>query len=162
MLDVNIERLNKIKEDAEIFYRSIGEVHCPYIGVKIAFNVKGLDHIIFKHWNRTRSTLEQYMRLKLLRLAPDIIRSSHTLQEFYETNRLERQKINARWEQRLIRVRYYGFVAVINKARVKIVVKEIEGGKPFFWSIIPFWKNRKDEFSVKIKRILHEGDLETQ
>ena len=45
---------------------------------------------------------------------------------------------------------------------LKIIVKEIEGGESFFWSIIPFWKSRKDEFSNKIKRILHEGDLETQ
>lgn len=162
MMEIDPEKFDRVKEEAETFYRNIGDIHCPYIGAKIAFNAKGLDHIKFKEWNKTRSRLEQYMRFKLLQLAPEIIKSSHTLQEFYETNRLERQKINSRWEQRSIRVKYYGFVAVINRVRVKVVVKEIEGGKAFFWSIIPFWKSRKDEFSSKIKRILHEGDLETQ
>lgn len=161
-MEVDLEKFNKAKEEAEEFYKNIGEVYCPYLKDKVSFNAKGLDHIKFKDWNKTRLALEQYMRLKLLKLAPDIIKSSHTLQEFYETNRMERQKINSQWGRRMIRVKYYGFVAVIKNTRVKIIIKEIEGSQNFFWSIIPFWKNRKDEFSNKIKRILHEGDLETQ
>ena len=103
-----------------------------------------------------------YVRLKLLSLAPEIIRASHTLQEFYETSRFERRKINSRWEQRVTQVQYYGFVAVIKRTRVKVIVKEVEGGKKFFWSIIPFWKTKRDEFGQKIKKILHEGDMENQ
>ena len=161
-MDIPIEKLDRIKQEAELFYKTIGEVGCPYLNAAVSFNAKGLDHVKFKDWNRTRSAAEQYMRLRLLPLAPDIIRASHTLQEFYETNSFERQRINSRWEQRMIRVRYCGFVAVVKKTRVKVIVKEIEGGKHFFWSIIPFWKTRRDEFSGKIKKILHEGDLEMQ
>lgn len=161
-MDIPIEKFDRTKQEAESFYKFLGEVRYPYLDVPVSFNAKGLDHIKFKEWNRTRSIAEQYVRLRLLSLAPDIVRTSHTLQEFYETNRFERQKINSRWEQRVIRVRYYGFVAVMRKTRVKVIVKEVEGGKHFFWSIIPFWKTRRDAFSGKIKKILHEGDLETQ
>lgn len=161
-MEVDREKFDKVKSDAEESYRKTDKVFCPYLKTAVMFNSKGLDHIKFKGWNRTRSTLEQYMRFKLFPLVPDIIRDSHTLQEFYETNRLERQKVNSRWEQRMINVRYYGFVAVIKNTRVKVIVKEVSGGSSFFWSIIPFWKSRKDEFSNKIKKILHEGDLETQ
>lgn len=161
-MEIDPEKFEKIKIEAEEFYKKLGEINCPYLEGKVSFNAKGLDHIKFKNWNKTRSMLDQHMRFRLLKLAPEIIKKSNTLQEFYETNRLERQKINSRWEQRVIRVKYYGFVAVMKNTRIKIIVKEIEGSARFFWSIIPFWKNRKDEFSNKIKRILHEGDLETQ
>ena len=161
-MQIEQERLDKTKKEAEEFYKSIGDVHCPYLKERVAFNAKGLDHIKFKEWNKARSIVDQYMRLRLLRLAPDIVRNSNTLQEFFETNRFERQKINSRWEQRMIRVKYYGFVAIINRSRIKVIVKEIEGGNKFFWSIIPFWKIKKDPFAKTIKKILHEGDLETQ
>lgn len=61
-------------------------------------------------------------------------------------------------------VRYYGFVAITDNLRtkVKIIIKEIEGGKKFFWSIIPFWKAKKDEINNQYKKILHNGDLETE
>lgn len=161
-MEIEFEKFKKVKAEAEEFYKSLGEAYCPYFKESVSFNAKGLDHIKFKAWNSTRLTIEQYMRFRLLRLAPEIIKASHTLQELYETNRFERQKINSRWEQRMVRVRYYGFVAIINRARIKVIVKEVEGGKKFFWSIIPFWKTRRDDEGQKIKRILHEGDLETQ
>ena len=101
--------------------------------------------------------IDQYIRLRLLKLAPQIISKSHTLQEFFETKRFEKQKINSRWENRLIQVVYYGFVAIINGARIKVIVKEVEGGSKFFWSIIPFWKN--DKKNSQNKKILHAGDM---
>ena len=49
------EKFNQIKNDAEDFYSRVGDVYCPYFSSKINFNTKGLDHLIFKSWNRTRS-----------------------------------------------------------------------------------------------------------
>ena len=37
---------------------------------------------------------------------------------------------------------------------VGIIIKKIEGGQPYFWSVIPFWKTQKDEFCLKIKKVL--------
>ena len=60
----------------------------------------------------------------------------------------------------MVHVNYFGFVAIMNDVRVKIVVKQIDDGKKFFWSIHPNWKTKMVD--GKIKKILHEGDLETQ
>lgn len=163
-MDIDIEKFKRIKENAEKFYKQIGEVYCPYFQEAISFNTKGLDHIKFGEWNKARPIKQQYMRLRLLWLAPEVIKKSHTLQEFHETKRFERQKINSRWEKRMIMVRYYGFVAITgnSKTKLKIIIKEVEGGKKFFWSIIPFWKTKKDIINGQYKKILHNGDLEVQ
>ncbi len=157
----DIDKFNKAKTDAEKFYKNIGKVYCPYLKDNVSFNTKGLDHIKFSGWNKTRLLKDQYIRLRLLQLAPKIIRESHTLQEFFKTIRQERRKINGVWEINFTETTFYGFVAVINKCRVKIIVKEISGGKKYFWSIIPFWKNRRYNDGMN-KKILHEGELESQ
>jgi hypothetical protein len=157
----DIDKFNKAKDEAEKFYKNIGKVYCPYLKDSVSFNVKGLDHIKFSDWNKTRPLKDQYIRLRLLPLAPRIVRESNTLQEFSKTIRQERRRVNAVWEIGLVETTYYGFVAVINKCRLKIIVKEISGGSKYFWSIIPFWKNRRYNDGSN-KKILHEGDLELQ
>ena len=164
--EINLEKLEKVKQEAEEFYATIGDVFCPYLKGEVSFNAKGLEHLKFKERGKARVVMDQYVRLKLLPLAPRIIRQSNTLQELFETKRLEQQKINSRWERRLVSVTYYGFVAIINGARIKIIVKDVKGGNKFFWSLIPFWKyNKKGEGGRNIpyrnKKILHAGDLET-
>ena len=69
----------------------------------------------------------------------DIIKYSHTLQEYNEVKIFVRQKINSRWEKMFKTVRYFVFIALLveQNFRLKIVVKEIEGGQPFFWSVYP-------------------------
>lgn len=156
------EIFEQLKKKAEEDYKKIDKIFCPYLKREVHFNVKGLDHIKMKDWNKTRLISDQYLRFKFLMLSPKIIEASHTLQEFWETKSFERQKINSRWEKRLVSVTYYGFVAIINKVRVKVIVKEIIGGQIFFWSIIPFWKHKKNPITEQIKKVFHEGDLETQ
>ena len=160
-MEIDPERFNFIKKEAENFYKGINEIYCPYFNEKVAFNAKGLDHIKFKEWNKTRLVEDQYLRLKFLHLAPEIINKSHTLQEFRESNNLERQKINSRWERRMITVKYYAFVAILNNIRLKIIIKEIDRGRKIFWSLCPHWRQKRNS-DGKNKKILHEGDLETQ
>lgn len=158
--------MDEAKKIAEKFYVSIGEISCPYFNEKVSFNAKGLDHIKFKDFSKSRTKLDQYVRLRLIKLAPQVIARSHTLQDYYETRKFERRKINQRWEKQFVLVKYFGFVAIINDCRVKIIVKEIQGGKKFFWSIIPFWKMKatfnQSKNAHENKKILHDGDLETE
>ena len=149
------EEFLRVKETAEIFYKTVPEVYCPYFKEKINLNAKGLDHIKFKSWQKARTRADQFMRLKSLRLIPEILTNSKTLQGVCHTNILEKKKINSRWENRLCEVSYYEFIAVIEKKRIKIIVKQIEGGEKHFWTIIPYWK--MDNFN---RRVLHEGDPE--
>jgi hypothetical protein len=55
----------------------------------------------------------------------------------------------------MLDVNYYGFVAIIKDARMKVIVKRVGDGTPFFWSLIPFWKN--DKRNNGNKKILHAG-----
>lgn len=161
-MEIEQEKFLKAKKEAEIYYKTIGQIYCPYLNEKIAFNAKGLEHLKFKTRERARTVSDQYIRLKLLKLAPHILSKSHTLQDFFETSEFEDQKINSRWERRFVRVTYYGFIAIINQARIKIIVKEIQGGNKFFWSLIPFWKNnKKNTQGCNNKKILHSGDLQS-
>jgi len=158
MVNFSFTKFNKMKKESIKFYNDISKIKCPYFqNEKIVFNNKGMKHLKFKSWNKTRSIKDQYMRLKLLKYAPEIIKKSHTLQELCEKKSFERIQINSRWEQRMLGITYYGFVAIIDEVRIKVIIKETEGGKKYFWSIIPCWKQDKP---VLDKKILHEGDLE--
>lgn len=146
----------KVAVDAEVFYVAIGEVRCPYFGEKIAFNAAGFKHLKFKSDKVARPRPEQYARLKLLNLAPQVLSLSRTVQGIWETKHFERIRIHSRTDTILKPVSYYEFIAVLESVRVKVVIKQVDGGQKFFWSIIPYWKID----SVNSRRVLHSGNLE--
>ncbi len=160
-MEVDDKKFDKLRKQAENDYESIGKVWCPYLKEDIHFNTTGFQHLLFKSWNRTRSRNEQFIRLKLLPLAVEVISKSHTLQEYNESRIFVRQKINSRWQKILKTVRYYVFIVVIRdkKVRIKVIVKEIDGGAKFFHSLYPSWKVAKDSFGAR-KKIFYSGDLE--
>lgn len=153
------DRFLKTKQEAETFYIAVKKVKCPYFNDFIFFNSKGLDHLKMKTWNRSRPKQDQYVRFRHIRLAELIIKNSKTLQGFSSSKKLERIKINKKWQIILRTVTFYEFIAVLEShgslVRVKIVVKEIEGGEKFFWSLIPFWGADKGG-----GRVLSAGDPE--
>ncbi len=156
-MEIDDKKIEELKQKAKQEYEKIGKVWCPYLEDHVRFNNKGFEHLLFRTWNRGRSELEQYTRLRLLSLVPKIIAKSHTLQEYDERKIFVRQKINSRWEQRVKMVRYYVFIAIVKTVRLKIIVKEIEGGEKFFHSLYPSWKKTKDDPK---KKIFYSGNLE--
>lgn len=150
------QNFEKVHAEAEGFYATIGEVRCPYFGEKIAFNVAGFKHLKFKSDKVARSRREQYARLKLLKLAPQILSLSRTVQGIWETKHFERIRVHSRTDTILKPVSYFEFIAILENIRAKVVVKQIDGGEKFFWSIIPYWKID----SVNSRRILHSGEPE--
>lgn len=159
-MEFTAEKFNQIKHNAEDFYSKVGFVYCPYFASKINFNAKGLEHLIFKSWNRTRSISDQFSRFRHLALAPEVIQNSKTLQGVWTTKKFERvKKKDGSWQQVLKLITYYEFIAVMeshsSKVRVKVIVKQVDGGEKFFLSIIPFWGvNKRGE------RIIHSGNPE--
>ncbi len=153
MLKFSDEQFREIKEKGEALYKSLLEVHCPYFKEKISFGSHGLEHLKFKRREKARSEQDQYMRFKLLSLVPEILRCSHTLQGILETNKFERIRMHGRTETVMKPVKYYEFIAVVKRNRVRVIVKQIDNGHKFFWSIIPFWGMNKKTMS----RLLHDG-----
>lgn len=156
MLQFTDEQFNKLKLNSEELYKSVGEVHCPYFKEKIIFNAKGLEHLKFKSKNHARSRDDQYIRLKLLHLAPQILKVSNTVQGFSERKIFELNRSNHRNEKILVDVVYYEFVAVLEGVRVRIIVKKVGTAPKYFWSIIPHWKVDK----VTGKRRMNYGNPE--
>lgn len=149
----DITDLDVVRARAENFYKSLGPVFCPYLKASVHFNAQGLEHMKFKRRDKARLPQDQYMRFKLVHLAPDILRASHTIQGIFEIKKFERVRTNGRTEHLLRIVRYHEFIAVMGRNRVKVIVKQVEGGEPFFWSLIPFWGMNEDTKN----RILHDG-----
>ena len=152
-MTLDLENFEEVRTKGEEFYKTIGEVHCPYFKEKISFGAQGLEHLKFKRRDKARLEQDQYMRLKLLHLAPEILKSSHTLQGILETKKFERVRIHSRTDTILKSVSYYEFIAVLKRNRVRIVIKQIDNGQKFFWSIIPFWGMNIETNG----RILHDG-----
>lgn len=153
---IDIENFDEVTLKGEELYKGFSEVYCPYFKETIAFNSQALEHLKFKQRGKARYEKDQYMRFKLIGLAPEILKMSNTLQGIWETKRFEHQKLNKKWVNVLQHVTYYEFIAVLQRDRVKIIVKQIERGKKIFWSIIPFWGMEKET----MKRRLHEGNPE--
>lgn len=146
----------EVRASAEEFYKSIDKVRCPYFGEEIIFNAKGLRHLKFKSDQQARLRADQYVRLKLVPIAPEVLKRSHTVQGIWKTKRFEEQKTEGRWKYSLQEIIFFEFLAVIDNIRVKVIIKEVEGGNKHFWSVIPFWGIDK----VANKRILYSGDPE--
>ena len=150
------EEYVRVREKAEIAYKKISEVYCPYFKEKVHLNAKGWEHLLYKSRDNKRSKEDQLMRLKLLKHVPLILISSYSVQGVGERVEWHKKKKHGRWESSPIRIKYYEFIAVIGNSRIKIILKEEDSGPKYFWSIIPFWKINK----ITGKRILHGGNLE--
>ena len=149
---INITDFETVKNNGVEYYKSLAEVYCPYFKEKILFNARGLEHLKFKRPDKPRAPEDQYMRFKLLYLAPQIINDSHTLQGVLETKCFERIRVHNRTDTVLKPVNYFEFIAVIKRNRVRVIIKQIDSNEKFFWSLIPYWSMNK----VTMTRILHE------
>lgn len=156
MLEFTKQQFEEIKSKGENFYKSLTEVYCPYFKEKIVFNAQGLEHLKFKQRGKARYEQDQYIRFKLIHLAPEVLKISNSVQGIWETKRFEYIKINKKWVNVLKNATYYEFIAVIKRNRIKIIVKQVGEGNKIFWSIIPFWGMNKETLA----RILHEGNPE--
>ena len=153
MIEFTEHQFKYAKDKGEELYKSLDQVYCPYFKEKISFGAQGLEHLKFKRREKARIDKDQYMRFKLLYLAPEILKLSHTIQGVLETKKFERTRVHGRTETLLKPVTYYEFIAVVKRNRVRIIVKQIDGGQKFFWSIVPFWGMNTETMN----RILHNG-----
>jgi hypothetical protein len=153
-MSLDIENFEEVKLKGESLYKSIGVIRCPYLKNEVHFNFQGLEHLKFKRRNKARPQQDQYMRFKLLYLAPEVIKNSHTLQGIWNTKHFEKVRVHNRTDAVMRDITYYEFVAVVEKVRVKVIVKKIiEENTCYFWSIIPYWGVDKNTSTKK----LHSG-----
>ena len=127
MLD--LEKYLKEKERARLYYKTIEQVFSPALKEKINFNSEGFNHLIYKNKRgEERDKNSQLLRFKLLPLTKNLVELSTTYQEYEEIY----------GDGRIIIV--WGIIAIINKRKIKIVLKKIGKGQINFWCVIPAWK----------------------
>ena len=95
--------------------------------------------MIYTGRNEKRDLSSQKLRLTLLTKAIEVIKITTTLQEYEKTQNIQ----------------YYGFIAIIDSWKIKVIVKRNGDGPPFFWSVIPNWVTNH-----KRDRLLHKGNME--
>ncbi len=96
MIEFTEQQLKDVKDKGEELYKSIDQVYSPYFREKISFGVQGLEHLKFKRREKACLDKDQYMRFKLLHLAPKILKLSYTIQGVLETNKFERVRMHSR------------------------------------------------------------------
>lgn len=155
MIQFTPDQFDRIRSHAAELYRGLGKIRCPYFGAPVHFSTEGFHHLLFKSWNRGRSERDQFMRLKFLRYAPEIVRTSRTLQGIQTQTQWHRRHRHGVWEKTPVAVTYYEFVAIIELRRFKVILRRVGEGQLQFWSLIPFWRQ-----SASGAREMHDGLLE--
>ena len=90
------------------------------------------------------------MRFKLFPKAVKVLRKTTTIQEIDSYKSKFAVKKHGVRKQKILLVRYYAFIAIIDGWKIKVIVKRIGNGKPIFWSVIPNWiTNRKRDKGKK-------------
>jgi len=142
----------KTKDNAFKEYQQIEEVYCPNLKKKVVFNSNGFLHIIYKSKGKKREEPAQLMRLKLLSKAVEIIKATTTIQEYDSFTKEMLVKDHKLRVFKLTKVEYFGYIAIISGWKIKVIIKKIGNGSPFFWSVIPNWvtnKKRDQKFTYK-------------
>lgn len=154
----DISNYEKIREEAHNFYQKIGAVRCPALNEELVhFTAEGFNHLIFKGRRRERSKNDQITKFKLLPKAKTAIEISTTYQEYDESFITIRKKRFKKTVEETATVKYWGFVAIIQNFRIKVIVRQIGNGQKQFWSVIPAWKT---DYYRDIKLIsMAKGDL---
>lgn len=138
------EEYSKVKEEAKGIYAEFKPVKCPALNFELVhFTSEGFNHILYKNKYGARTIQDQYMRLKILDLAREIIKISTTYQEFEEKLQEVLVEIKKKKVKTTKLCKYWGFIAVIKKKKLKVIVRRIGEGKIHFWSVIPFWRTTR-------------------
>lgn len=154
-MSINHKNFEYIKARGEELYKSLQSIHCPYFNELVHFNADGLEHLKFKRREVERILQDQYMRFKLLHLAPQVLKLSRTVQGRSHRKCFERVRQNNRTFQIFCDIFYFEFIAIIDDVRVRIIVRQLQGGQLNFWSIIPYWEQASEH-----KRLFGFGNPE--
>ena len=134
-----LARYKQERLKADTFYKSIGEVNCPYFSANIVFNSDGFHHLQFSA-ERERSKEEQMLKFSLLPAVPHILRNAGTIQEYRHTMEPVGQKRFSDGAHEMREIEYWGIVAITKgerPIRIKIILRRVGNGNIVFWSVMP-------------------------
>lgn len=155
-MDSDRQAFEKLKENCKSFYDSVDHVTCPALNAKVHFTSEGFNHLRYSK-KRERTLKVQEAKLRLLPKGKKLLETTTTIQEYCDGLELIHRKKYKKIQKESLMVQYWGFVAIIDGTRLKVVVRRVDNGAYIFWSTIPMWRSVKyDKYSVIDKS---NGDL---
>ncbi len=151
---IDISNYDKIRGDAESYYRALVAVMCPALKDTVSFPSDGFNHLIYKSHRSERDRSSQVMRFKLLARAVYLIGTTTTFQEYDETIREFTVKRYKKKIKETKAVQYWGIIAIVDNRKIKVIVRKIGNGSLHFWSVVPAWitnKTRDGKFISTMK-----------
>ncbi len=148
------------KAEAGDFYKSIGNVRCPALGGEsVYFTSEGFNHLVYKSGKKApRHELVQIMRFDLLPKAQELLEQTTTFQEYEEEYRYMPVNRRGQYRRENMLVRAWGFIAIIRRFRLKVVVEQVGNGAKHFHSVIPAWKTRQYR-DIKLIEMMPTGGV---
>lgn len=128
------------REEALKLYHGFSKIQCPALGNEfVYFTSEGFNHLVYKEAKKPRPERVQMMRFDMLKKARFILETSTTFQEYEEGfESVVLEKHGKRVRENVV-VCLWGFIAIVRKFRIKVVVRQIGNGNKHFYSVIPAW-----------------------
>ncbi len=138
-IEERVTDYEEIRKEAAKRYGTFGVTDCPALGQPVRFTSQGFNHLIYSAPKKMRDKRAQILRFDMLEKGKFILDTSTTYQEYDEE--IVYKKVNRRgfWVPMNVVVRCWGFVAIVRKFRVKVVVKQEGNGAIEFLSVAPAW-----------------------
>lgn len=121
---------------AEMLYKTIGSISCPYFGKKITFNSDGFHHLRYNPSGSEREKEAQLHKFGLLPNASVIIEKSGTVQEYRKQWGVTGRRKANDGSREMKEMQYWGFLAIIGQIRIRVIIRQVGTGDPHFWSIM--------------------------
>ncbi len=138
-IDQRVADYDQIKHEASDLYNTFVSVDCAALGQKVDFTSEGFNHLVYSAPKKMRDKRAQILRFDMLSKAKFILETSTTFQEYEEEIINKRVNRNGHWVPKSVLVCRWGFVAIIQKFRVKVVVTKESNGAVKFLSVAPAW-----------------------
>jgi len=120
---------------AKKFYKKIGRIPCPALANEIVtFNNRGFNHLIRKI--KIRSRKEQKRRFLLLINAENIIKNPKATIIYREEKSKSKVKRHGVKVLQTSLNKYWTFIYQKGAKRIKLVIRQINGGVKHFYSIM--------------------------
>lgn len=133
----------EIRQKALELYKTFVSVDSPALGQKVLFNSQGFNHLVYGAPKKMRDKRAQILRFDMLERAKLILETATTFQEYDEEIRYKKVNRRGHWISMNVLTRCWGFVAIIRRFRVKVVVTQ-EGDEALqFLSVAPAWFTKK-------------------
>jgi hypothetical protein len=121
-----MSKLDNYIKNIKIEYYKIKSIRCYILSSEnVFFNNVGFRHLIRKGGIK-RPVLEQKRRFKLLKYCRTILTSEDVSVE-YRTSKKEKSKVE-----------FWGITAIINKRKIRVIIRRINDGKLIFLSVMDF------------------------